>query len=146
MPVTVFTETLWCLCCRLTKSNTDYGFGIVFGRGNLDGTPLGPVVVSLVPLLIDEPKTKDFITVDGFTWTHKSRLAGSFSSLFKRQMRLPGDTWRLDVAPFPVVEVQVNRMNCGSQRADLFDMVDITILARDAQRGGRATSTPLEST
>ena len=47
-------------------------------------------------------------------------------------MKLPGDRWRLDVAPFPLVEVDVNRMECGSRPADLFDMVDITILARDA--------------
>ncbi len=145
VPVTVFTETLWCLCCRLTKSNTNLGFGIVFGRGNPDGTPLGPVMVSLIPLLVDEPKTKDFITVDGFTWIHKSRLAGSFSSLFERRMKFPGDIWRLDVAPFPLVEVRVNRMECGPRPTDLFDMVDITILARDARRGGKATSSHLES-
>ncbi len=139
-PLTAFSPALWALFYRLNLG-PKFGFALMFGRDRPVGTSLGPVTVSLTPVLIDEPETKDTLTAWGFTWTPKSRLIhqnGSLGSLspFQYSMTLPEDTWRVDVAPLPLIQVRVERMRCGQHEADLFDMVDITITDRAVGRDG----------
>jgi hypothetical protein len=125
---------VWGSYCRLSKTDQKMGFGIVFARvppehGSSDD--FGPVSVSLVPLMIDEPKTAPVVGMDGYTWFHKSILEpDKFKSLFERRMTLPEDTWRLNVAPFPNITVHVKRVSIGPGSADIVDVVDITILDR----------------
>ncbi|KAH6853976.1 heterokaryon incompatibility protein-domain-containing protein [Chaetomium sp. MPI-CAGE-AT-0009] len=104
------TDWLWILHCRLTKTETSLGFGLVFARGKpQNGYGLGPVSVSLVPLF-DDPKVEGVVTSHGYTWiSERSIRLGKFESLFGRFMATPEDTWYLDIAPFPLVEVHIRR-------------------------------------
>jgi hypothetical protein len=66
------------------------------------------------------------VTTNGFTWYHMSN-PGNFKTCLRRTMRYPEDVWRLDMAPFPVVEVRIRRMKIGPQPRDIFDLVDISL-------------------
>jgi hypothetical protein len=134
-PVTSMPVWLAAMHYGLAKRDTMFGFSIVFGRGVPVGTTVGPVTVSLVPVLINQPKTEDSMTIGGFTWTHRSHIRlNSLGSLpvFQHSMKLPEDQWRVDLTPFPRIQVHVKRMSCGPLATDLFDMVDVTVLHEDA--------------
>jgi hypothetical protein len=66
------------------------------------------------------------VTTNGFTWCHMSNI-GNFKPSLWRTMRYPEDVWRLNMAPFPVVEVRVRRMEIGPQPSDIIDVVDISL-------------------
>ncbi|KAL2137270.1 hypothetical protein VTI74DRAFT_5001 [Chaetomium olivicolor] len=130
---------IWSAYCRLTKMDTKYGFALVFER--VQDTEISPWLglnsVSLVPMIIDDQDTGVPIQVrDGFTWYHKSQVAlGQFETIFGRTMAVPEDTWRLDVAPFPVIEVQVKRERVGQTPAVEIDVVDLIISDRSDSNG-----------
>jgi hypothetical protein len=124
---------LWAIYCWLTKTDRKLGFAIVFDRVQPEGT-LGVDSVSLLPLLLHESTTEDAIVAHDFTWWRSSlsRIPyGQFETLFGRTMAVPEDTWRLDVSPFPVVEVHIKRMEVGPGAGDTVAVVDVTILDRD---------------
>jgi hypothetical protein len=132
----VLEGRVWAIYCSLTKTDTKLGFAIVFDRVQSEGTLTGPGddSVSLLPLLMDDSTAEDAIVAHDITWWRSSlsRIAdGRFEPLFERSMAIPEDTWRLDVSPFPVVEVRIKRMELGPGAADTFAVVDVTILDRD---------------
>ena len=127
------TDNLWALHCRLTKVSTSFGFGLVFARAKpQQGFPgLGALSVSLVPL-VDVAETEGaMMTADGFTWiSERHTRLGKFESMFCRSMAIPEDTWRLDVAPFPLVEVYTKRQKFIN---DMVDVVHVVISERPVE-------------
>ena len=130
-------DGLWATYIRLTPNDTKFGFAIIFGRESPPrfgpSRPLvrppqmfGAATVSPVPLLLNEPMTDAAVTTNGFTWCHMSNI-GNFKPSLWRTMRYPEDVWRLNMAPFPVVEVRVRRMEIGPQPSDIIDVVDISL-------------------
>ncbi|KAK3300585.1 heterokaryon incompatibility protein-domain-containing protein [Chaetomium fimeti] len=121
------TDKLWALHCRLTKTATRFGFGLVFARSKTRRGNRAPVSVSLVPLVYG-PETEDPVSTAGFTWlSERATRFGEFESLFSRSMAIPEDTWRLDLAPFPLVEVRIRR---EKYEFSPYNMVDVTISER----------------
>jgi hypothetical protein len=129
---------LWALYFRLTGNMALWtsdrrGFGIVVSRAEPE--PIRPGVgstsVSMVPLLLDDSTASDAMKADGFVWISRLDPQNDQSRLlFSRTMAVPVDTWRLDVAPFPLVEVRVMRMSIGAGPADVVDVVDFRVSAR----------------
>ncbi len=133
----VVGDHLWVVCFRLNPADNMFGFGIFFLREKPpheqprqgSGRPLpmvGPVAVYLVPLLLDESTTEAATTSKGFTWVHKSNAEIS-RACFRRTMAFPEGLWKLNVDPFPRVEVRVTRIEIGPLPADIIDLVDITV-------------------
>jgi hypothetical protein len=130
---------LWVHCFRLTKGRSirtsdGRGFGIVVSRAEPEPTRpgVGSTSVSMAPLLLDTSMASDAsMEADGFTWTKRFDTQDGRSRLiFSRTMAVPVDTWRLDVAPFPLVEVRVTRKSIGAGPADVIDVVDFMISNR----------------
>jgi hypothetical protein len=131
------TGRLWARHFRLTKNRAfttpdGRGFEIVFSRAEPEPTRPGvaSTLVSMVPLL-PTGWTSDVVKADGFVWYNRSNERNDQSKfLFSRTMEVPVDTWRLDVAPFPLVEVRVTRMSIGAGPGDVVDVVDFMISDR----------------
>ncbi|KAK3905761.1 heterokaryon incompatibility protein-domain-containing protein [Staphylotrichum tortipilum] len=135
-------DGLWAAYIRLTRTDSKFGFGIIFSRVKAPPQPphrgpghppppaFGPVAVSFVPLLLNEPMTEASIVSKGFTWYHRSNPA-AFKPILRRTMVYPEDVWQLKMVPFPVVDVCVRRIGVGPQQGDIIDLVDITLSERE---------------
>jgi hypothetical protein len=127
-----FHSALWTIYFRLTQDHKRYpfGFGIAFEYNTARPNNSVSLSVALVPALLKKPKTEDSLESDGLTWYHKSILDhGPYEALLKKEMAIPDDTWRLDMAPFPFMEVRVRKMETGSGLGHQFSLVDLTILS-----------------
>jgi hypothetical protein len=132
IPQRQFPRALWTIYFRLTQDHRRHplGFGIVFEHGAPDPNTHVSLSVALVPALLKKTKIEDSLESDGITWYHKSLFEHGPHQAFKlvrEEMATPDDRWRLDMAPFPVVEVRVRKMPIWSQPEYDFSLVDITI-------------------
>ena len=121
---------LWTIYFRVAQDleKQPLGFGIDFEYGAPDFRTYPPLSVTLVPGSFKESKTEDSIQSDGFTWRHKPILDnGPYERSLRNEMATPDATCRLDIAPFPVVEVRIREMPFGSEPLEVFYLVDITV-------------------
>lgn len=130
IPPRRFYRALWTIYFRLTQDHKRHprGFGLVFEYD--DPGPNSPLSLSvaLVPVLLKKLKSEDSLESDGLTWYHKSILDhGPYETLRWKEMATPDDTWRLDMAPFPVVEVRVRKMPIDSGLGNQFSLMDLTV-------------------
>jgi hypothetical protein len=142
VPQSAHVGKLWTLNCRLTKSVTKFGFGLIFvcAEPQEEGRGYSDLSVSLVPLVADT-EAEDTVTTNGITWINErcTRL-WKFESKFSRSMAYEGSRWRFDVAPFPLVEVYITRKNLYLHY--VINVVNVTISDRPLERGPSTTARP----
>ncbi|KAK0730907.1 heterokaryon incompatibility protein-domain-containing protein [Lasiosphaeris hirsuta] len=123
-------------------NNSGLGFSIILSRGPGSDNPasIGRLKVAILPtyLLNDRCRPPDACNpyeAHGLKWycTHMAVREGSSHHYNSCTVKLPEDTWELDMAPFPSIKVRVARMPIEDGSKELFDLVDFIILRRSRQ-------------